>query len=196
MTVPWDVEGTRDELRTVLDRCEVWLRAAAGAPQTPAEWPRELRGDADTVKRLRTRAASALLNVALLGAFSSGKSFLLSGLQGGLELVEVPTADGQTADKFVGLRPSSPVPTTACPASVVPVDDHTKAGYAYSRDELQEGVSGVAVPVFSAGVVTASLSVVVPVNRDAELQNWIADLSEAAERMSHELDAARRQSTE
>ncbi|WP_189710465.1 dynamin family protein [Streptomyces anandii] len=60
--------------------------------------------------------------MALLGAFSSGKSFLLSGLQGGLELVEVPTADGHTADKFVGLLPSSPVPTTACPASVVPVD--------------------------------------------------------------------------
>jgi hypothetical protein len=139
------VEETRDELRTVLDRCEVWLRAAAGAPQTPAEWPRELRGDADTVKRLRTRAASALINVALLGAFSSGKSFLLSGLQGGLELVEVPTADGQTADKFVGLLPSSPVPTTACPASVVPVDDHAAvdaAGTGYLRVRFTDSEEG------------------------------------------------------
>lgn len=82
----------------------------------------EALSDAGTMTRLRTRAASTLINVALLGAFSSGKSFLLSGLQGGLELVEVPTADGHTADKFVGLLPSSPVPTTACPASVVPVD--------------------------------------------------------------------------
>lgn len=86
--------------------------------------------------RLRTRAASTLINVALLGAFSSGKSFLLSGLQGGLELVEVPTADGHMADKFVGLLPSSPVPTTACPASVVPVDGHSSfdaSGTGYLR---------------------------------------------------------------
>ncbi|MFB7271992.1 dynamin family protein [Streptomyces sp. NPDC056244] len=122
MTVPRDLDEVRDELRAALDRCEAWLRAASDAPETPAGWPEDLLGDADTVKRLRTRAASALINVALLGAFSSGKSFLLSGLQSGLELVEVPTGDGRTADKFVGLLPSSPAPTTACPASVVPVD--------------------------------------------------------------------------
>ncbi|MEV8453834.1 dynamin family protein [Streptomyces sp. NPDC052095] len=122
MTVPQDLNEVRDELRTVLDRCVEWLRAAADAPETPAAWPEEAREDARTMTRLRTRAASTLINVALLGSFSSGKSFLLSGLQGGLELVEVPTADGRTADKFVGLLPSSPVPTTACPASVVPVD--------------------------------------------------------------------------
>ncbi|MFE9846229.1 dynamin family protein [Streptomyces goshikiensis] len=117
------MDEARDQLRDALDRCEVWLRAASDAPEPPAEWPQELREDAGTMTRLRTRAASSLINVALLGAFSSGKSFLLSGLQSGLELVEVPTADGQTADKFVGLLPSSPVPTTACPASVVPVGD-------------------------------------------------------------------------
>lgn len=117
------MEEARAELREVLDRSERWLHRAGTVPEAPAEWAREIRQDAATVKRLRTRAASALINVALLGAFSSGKSFLLSGLQGGLELVEVPTADGLTADKFVGLLPSSPVPTTACPASVVPVDD-------------------------------------------------------------------------
>ncbi|MGW2850161.1 hypothetical protein, partial [Streptomyces sp. NPDC001274] len=122
MTVPQDLNEVRDELRTVLDQCVEWLRAAADAPETPAGWPEETREDARTMTRLRTRAASTLINVALLGSFSSGKSFLLSGLQGGLELVEVPTADGRTADKFVGLLPSSPVPTTACPASVVPVD--------------------------------------------------------------------------
>ncbi|MFF4225845.1 hypothetical protein ACX9I7_06735 [Streptomyces sp. L500] len=129
------MDEARGELRDVLDRSEAWLRDAAGLPEVPAEWPEELRADAAAVKRLRTRAASALINVALLGAFSSGKSFLLSGLQGGLELVEVQTADGLTADKFVGLLPSSPVPTTACPASVVPVDgrqstvDASRTGY-------------------------------------------------------------------
>jgi DNA-binding IclR family transcriptional regulator len=87
---------------------------------------------------------------------------------------------------------NSPAPD----ALVAQLEEIRKAGYAYSRDELQEGVSGVAVRVFSAGFVTASLSVVVPVNRDAELQNWITDMSVAAEQMSHELDAARRQPTE
>ncbi|MFD6298765.1 dynamin family protein [Streptomyces sp. NPDC060235] len=136
MTVPRDVDETRNELRDVLDRCGAWLRAASMAPDSAADWPEELRGDAGTMQRLRTRAASTLINVALLGAFSSGKSFLLSGLQDGLELVEVPGPDGELRDKFVGLLPSSPVPTTACPASVVPVDDHSSvdaSGSGYLR---------------------------------------------------------------
>ncbi|NKE60762.1 IclR family transcriptional regulator [Lentzea sp. PSKA42] len=65
-----------------------------------------------------------------------------------------------------------------------------KAGYAHSRDELQQDVSGIAVPVFSAGAVTASLSVVVPVTRNAVLQDCLADTLAAAARMSRELDAA------
>ncbi|MFQ6197519.1 hypothetical protein [Streptomyces sp. NPDC000405] len=140
------MDETRGELRDVLDRSEAWLRDAARLPEVPAEWPEELRTDAATVKRLRTRAASALINVALLGAFSSGKSFLLSGLQGGLELVEVETADGRTADKFVGLLPSSPVPTTACPASVVPVDGSQSgvdaSGNGYLRVRFTDSADG------------------------------------------------------
>ncbi|MEU3353436.1 dynamin family protein [Streptomyces sp. NPDC037389] len=146
MTVPRDVDETRGELRDVLDRSEAWLRDAAGLPEVPAEWPEELRAEAATVKRLRTRAASTLINVALLGAFSSGKSFLLSGLQGGLELVEVQTPDGLTADKFVGLLPSSPVPTTACPATVVPVDGRQSAvdasGTGYLRVRFTDSADG------------------------------------------------------
>ncbi|MCC3776806.1 hypothetical protein [Streptomyces sp. UNOB3_S3] len=146
MTVPRDVDETRGELRDVLDRSEAWLRDAAGLPEVPAEWPEELRAGAATVRRLRTRAASTLINVALLGAFSSGKSFLLSGLQGGLELVEVQTADGETADKFVGLLPSSPVPTTACPASVVPVDGRQStvdaSGTGYLRVRFTDSADG------------------------------------------------------
>ncbi len=77
--------------------------------------------DLEAVRRLRTRAASSLINVALLGGFSSGKSFLVSGLQGGLALTRV-MSDDDVSDKFIGLLPSAPIPTTACPASVVPVD--------------------------------------------------------------------------
>ncbi|MDT0450760.1 dynamin family protein [Streptomyces hesseae] len=140
------MDETRGELRDVLDRSEAWLRDAARLPEVPAEWPEELRAEAATVRRLRTRAASTLINVALLGAFSSGKSFLLSGLQGGLELVEVQTPDGLTADKFVGLLPSSPVPTTACPATVVPVDGRQSAvdasGTGYLRVRFTDSADG------------------------------------------------------
>jgi Dynamin family len=59
----------------------------------------------------------------MFGAFSSGKSFLLSGLQGGLDVIEVDTGEAFKAEKFVGLLPSSPQPTTPCPASVIPVEE-------------------------------------------------------------------------
>ncbi|MEU2155069.1 hypothetical protein ABZ532_08590 [Streptomyces sp. NPDC019396] len=120
--MPRDVSETRDALRVTLNECESWLESAVTAPDASEAWLQGLREDADAVRRLRTRAASALINVALLGYFSSGKSFLLSGLQGGLELVEAITETGETGEKFVGLLPSSPVPTTSWPFSVVPVD--------------------------------------------------------------------------
>lgn len=40
------------------------------------------------MRRLLTRAASSLINVALLGTQSSGKTLLLSALQGKLEVAE------------------------------------------------------------------------------------------------------------
>lgn len=123
MTTANGVEDLRAALRDALDQSEKWLRKVATLPETSMEWWRDVERDAEVVRRLRTRAASTLINVALLGAFSSGKSFLLSGLQGGLELFEVPSDAGLAADKFVGLLPSSPVPTNACPARVVPVDE-------------------------------------------------------------------------
>ncbi|MFC4036208.1 dynamin family protein [Streptomyces polygonati] len=89
----------------------------------PADWAAEAARDVEELHRLRTRGSSVLINVAMLGAFSSGKSFLLSGLQGHLELMKVDSIAGVPSDRFVGLLPSSPVPTTACPATVVPVDE-------------------------------------------------------------------------
>lgn len=124
VTVPRDVDEARNVLRAALGDGETWFEAAEAAPEVSGTWPQELREEAGALRRLRTRVSTTLINVALLGYFSSGKSFLLSGLQGGLDLVDVPASDpdGEPGEKYVGLLPSSPVPTTACPASVVPVD--------------------------------------------------------------------------
>ena len=117
------IDERRNALRVVLGDSESWLR---GIGALPGAFLPSLSGDpdraADGIRQLRTRAASTLINIAMLGAFSSGKSFLLSGLQGGLELVKKPTADGRYDEKYIGILPSSPVPTTGCPARVVPVD--------------------------------------------------------------------------
>ena len=108
-----------DKLRDALERAEIWSEelAAASVFSTTSVVSDEVGA---TLAHLRTRAASTLINVAMFGTFSSGKSFLVSGLQGHLEVVEVPS-DGFVAEKFIGLLPSSPEPTSSCPAQVVPV---------------------------------------------------------------------------
>jgi hypothetical protein len=123
------VEEARDELRHLLSRCERWLHVQEEVrdllPHTA-----DLARDGARLGALRTRALSAMLNVALLGRQSSGKSFLISGLQGGLEYVPVTDEDGMPAAEFLGILPSSARPTTACPCSVVPAGDDPQAGAA------------------------------------------------------------------
>ena len=63
-----------------------------------------------------------MLTVAMLGSFSSGKSFLISGLQAHLSYERI-VYEGTRHDKFVGLLASSPTPTSSCPVRVVPVQD-------------------------------------------------------------------------
>lgn len=75
----------------------------------------------DEVVRLRTRGASTLINIAFVGAFSSGKSFLINALQRQLAFIPVEVQGGRRQNKYVGLLPSAPSPTSACPASVVPI---------------------------------------------------------------------------
>jgi ElaB/YqjD/DUF883 family membrane-anchored ribosome-binding protein len=116
------IERSRAELQLVLGDVERWLGAISSlSASIDLGLPSTAGRDLEAVGRLRTRAASSLINVALLGSFSSGKSFLIGGLQGGMKLTRVPSDDGEASDKFIGLLPSAPTPTTACPASVVPV---------------------------------------------------------------------------
>jgi Dynamin family len=80
----------------------------------------DLDKDLRDLGHLRTRASSSLLTLAFLGEFSSGKSFLVSGLQKHLHLERL-RVKGNLVDKYVGLLPASPKPTSSCPARVIPI---------------------------------------------------------------------------
>ncbi|MEU9101260.1 hypothetical protein [Streptomyces sp. NPDC048361] len=119
------VEEARDELKHLLTRCERWLGDEGGVNALLPEMA-GLADDAARMADLRTRALSSMLNVALLGRQSSGKSFLISGLQGGLEYVPITDEDGMSSAEFLGILPSSARPTTACPCTVIPVGDEAR----------------------------------------------------------------------
>lgn len=126
-----DVDGRRQDLQRTLREAQELLAAVEDVlPTGEHHDARTLRSRAElmarstsTLRTLKTRASSSLLNVGFVGGFSSGKSFLISGLQRKLELREVPAPDGAVANQYVGILPSSPTPTTACPATIVPVAD-------------------------------------------------------------------------
>jgi hypothetical protein len=121
MTNPSSLTLIKDALDDLIERSESWLSNAAELDNLfPENSRREIVSCRKHLGRLRKRAGCSLINIALFGAYSSGKSFLISGLQGGLTVKKIRTADGTTADKYVGLLPSAPTPTSACPASVVP----------------------------------------------------------------------------
>jgi len=65
---------------------------------------------------LQDRAKSELLSIAFFGAFSSGKSFLISGLNQKVDWYE---RDGRV--QFAPLLPTSPRHTSNCPVAVEPV---------------------------------------------------------------------------
>ena len=66
-------------------------------------------------KKLKQRAESDLLTIAVFGAFSSGKSFLISGLCGRVQYVVI-----KGSPCYVPLLPSSPKQTSSCPLAVEP----------------------------------------------------------------------------
>jgi hypothetical protein len=157
------VDGQRIELRHVLDRVEKWLQntpdldGADGACTKTEE-------DVETVRKLRTRVASSLINVAFLGSFSSGKSFLVGGLQGKLEYAPVTDDDGMTSEHYIGLLHSASKATTACPATVVPVDDSVDvdaSGRGFLRvcftdsPRVWEGIGNSPIPAVVAAYTTS-----------------------------------------
>ncbi|MFE5513031.1 hypothetical protein ACFQ9J_21065 [Streptomyces sp. NPDC056529] len=115
------VDDMREELYLLLARGEEWLRSLAVLSAELGVRPGEFDRDVKDLDGKRNRALSTLLNVGLLGRQSSGKSFLISGLQKGLTYLRLEQADGDFTEKYIGILPSSPLPTTACPSTVTPV---------------------------------------------------------------------------
>jgi hypothetical protein len=118
-----DVDSLQRDLQQTLGRGSSWLRSLRTADIAfRADGIPDLRTVEELVEKIRVRAASSLLKVAMFGAFSSGKSFLLSGLQGRLSVEQVADEHGEMDVMYVGLLPSAGGPMNACPATVVPVD--------------------------------------------------------------------------
>jgi hypothetical protein len=112
----------KDELIDLLHRSEDWLGSVARFATDTERSSEDCERKESALRALRVRTASTLLTVGMFGAFSSGKSLLLSGLQGGLVVRERENDLGQTVEQFISLLPSASKVTTAVPAHVLPVD--------------------------------------------------------------------------
>ncbi len=79
----------------------------------------------EVFSKLLERANSELLSIAFFGAFSSGKSFLISALSNRVEY-KVQQDQGQAREYFISRIPSSPRPTSSCPLAVEPLPTKEK----------------------------------------------------------------------
>ncbi|MFF0610770.1 hypothetical protein ACFYUD_19095 [Nocardia tengchongensis] len=116
------IDSQRETLKYVLDKSVDWLLASPAADNIVFDTA-SIENEVKTIRQLRTRVSSSLINVAFLGSFSSGKSFLVGGLQGRLEYTVIRDDDGMESPQYLGLLHSASKATTACPATVVPVDE-------------------------------------------------------------------------
>lgn len=116
------IDEMRDDLTGILVTAEIWVRGlgALGEQAPPAEL---IDAEVARLRGLRTRALSNRLNVGLVGRQSSGKSFLISGLQGRLTYELTTDDEGDIQDSYTGILPIGVNATTACPTTVVPVED-------------------------------------------------------------------------
>lgn len=180
-----EVEHLQVQLRNSLDRVERWysdgLELGIDSDQAQKE---EFLHAARTIRQLRTRATSSMINIALLGGFSSGKSFLVGGLQRRLEYAPITDEDGNTSEQYVGILPSASKATTACPASVVPVEpesgiDASGRGFLRARfaDQARWTDIGASVmPAVVAGYCTSDPIAIARGRRSEDRDRTVAEV--------------------
>lgn len=131
-----ELDTMRLEIDHLLAGAERWLVDGVDLDPEPDRVRAEVGAAAAVVRENRVRAASNLLNVAFLGGFSSGKSFLIGGLQNRLEYVVVNRPDELMSEQYLGLLHSTAKVATACPAMVIPVAEsaeHDISGRGFLR---------------------------------------------------------------
>lgn len=86
--------------------------------------------------RLLERANSELLSIAFFGAFSSGKSFLISALNNQVNFVT-----DERGEYYTSLLPASSLPTTSCPVAVepLPTKETEHKFWVYFEDQPTQG---------------------------------------------------------
>lgn len=110
------------------------VRAIGGIAQDYYALLREVNAEASFVSngyrpedfdRLIERSNSELLSIAFFGAFSSGKSFLISALCNGVTY-GVQRENDRDREHYTSLIPASPRPTSSCPLAVEPLPESEK----------------------------------------------------------------------
>lgn len=180
-----DVERLRAELRHLLGRAVTWLDALAKLEvefdeAQQEDWTESLRD----IRALRARAASTLLTVAFVGKFSSGKSFLIGGLQEQLTYAPVTNHDGMLSEQYVGLLHSASRASTHCPVTIVPVDDDWEVDASdrgfyrvrFDGDDTWEGLGNSPVPAVVAAYTTQDPQAVARGRATAHLDRVVAQV--------------------
>lgn len=178
------VSQLQDELRDFLGRAERWAEDLCAASELAGTSLPGGPENVQTISALRTRAASTLLKVGLFGAFSSGKTYLLCGLQGTLRFTEVKRGNDRPQPRYIGLLPFSPNPTTACPVQITPVADGGEvdaSGTGFMRvrfvgDEEWEDVGNSVGPSVTAAYVRYGAD---PSNRRPQHVDRVHEVAEA-----------------
>ena len=86
---------------------------------------------------------SQLINVAVCGAFSSGKSFLISALINRLKWYERKSSaedifEDQKVDGFITFLPTAPEQTNSCPLDVVPLPEEDLSRFEVMFDDTKK----------------------------------------------------------
>lgn len=99
--------------------------------------------------RMRSKIKAGLINIAVCGAFSSGKSFLISSLinrLGWIRKSQEEAGDFENLDEYISFLPSSPEQTSSCPLAVIPSgtsEEHSRLEILFNDTKIWEDISGL-----------------------------------------------------